>query len=424
MMRDEGNAADGRFPTASNLPFCNRTASSMKNWANPRKFLFCSVILCLCLIPKISTASEDAPQPEPVNRDIIRAIDLLYDWKFEKAENIFLRVIAEKPKEPIGYFYLAMVTWSRLASGFWSPQMVKTYAERIEKTIFIAREKIESENADSFTYFYLGGALGFKGRFKLMQRKYFSAFFLALDAIDAFKTCLRLDPDNRDVLFGLGIYDYYTARLSGVAKFLSYLLIRKGNIQEGLRKLHAAADEAIYSSVEAKSLLIHIYLFLEGDYAKGLDLAGELARRFPNDPREKYFEGIAYIQLNRMTEYRAVLDHFLKKCLQEGLRVKARTWHRWALYLEASYYLFQNQTGQARSKLLEILSQRDPENDPFMIAWPLLKIGMSYDLDGQRDLALQYYEQVEAMENGAGAQFLVEKCRDKAPKQKDPFLGY
>ena len=181
-------------------------------------------ILFTCVLfisPRISEPLETTSNPVPVNKDIIRGIELLFDSKFDTAENLFYKVIAENPKSPAGYFYLAMVTWSRLASGFWSPETVQEYGERINKAIFIARRKIEDKEADSFTYFYLGGALGFKGRFQLMQQKWLSSFFLALEAIDALKTCKELDPTNKDVLLGLGIFDYYTARLSGVLKFLS-----------------------------------------------------------------------------------------------------------------------------------------------------------------------------------------------------------
>jgi hypothetical protein len=59
-----------------------------------------------------------------------------------------------------------------------------------------------------------------------------------------------------------------------------------------------------------------------------------------------------------------------------------------------------------------------------MIAFPILKKGMSYDLEGQRDKALEHYHEVLKMDNGAGAQFLAQKCIDAAPKKEDPFIGY
>jgi len=360
-----------------------------------------------------------------VNNDIIRGIELLFDSKFDTAENLFYKVIAENPKSPAGYFYLAMVTWSRLAFGFWSPETVQEYGERINKAIFIARRKIENEEADSFTYFYLGGALGFKGRFQLMQQKWLSSFFLALEAIDALQTCKELDSTNKDVLLGLGIFDYYTARLSGVLKFLSYLLIHKGDKAEGLRKLHKAADEATYSSIEAKSLLLHIYLFLEeGYFQKARFLAEELAERFKEDPRNKYLQGVAYIRLGMDHMYTNVVDLLRKRSFNETSKKKASLWNKRALYLEASYYLFHDQYEKARSKLDAILSQPDPLSDPLMLAWPLLKKGMSYDLEGNREEASKYYRKILKMKNGAGAQFLAEKYLDEPAQKGDPFLGY
>jgi hypothetical protein len=59
-----------------------------------------------------------------------------------------------------------------------------------------------------------------------------------------------------------------------------------------------------------------------------------------------------------------------------------------------------------------------------MLAWPILKIGMIYDLEKNHEKALFYYKQVLAMPNGSGAQFLAEKYSEKSVKKGDPFIGY
>ena len=381
--------------------------------------------ICIFISPRVSEALETPPSVTPVNKEIIHGIELLYNSEFDKAEKLFLKLIEGKREDPAGYFYFAMVNWSRLASGFWSPGIVREYGERIDGAISVAKKEIENGEADSFTYFYLGGALGFKGRFQLMRRQWLNSFFLAYDAIEALKTCLKMDPNNKDVLLGLGIFDYYTARLSGVLKFLSYLLLHKGDKAEGLRKLHIAAEEAVYSSIEAKSLLLHIYLFLEEDYyRKALDLAEELSERFKDNPRNKFLQGVAYIRLGRDDMYREVADFLYKRGQSEVSRQRASEWNDRFLYLEASYYLFHDQYEKARSKLDGILSQTNPAADPAMVAWPLLKKVMSYDIEGKREKALKYYKEITEMENGAGAQFLAERYMDKPARKGDPFLGY
>jgi len=381
--------------------------------------------LLFFLVSPPALGKEKASAPEkPFHQEVIRGIELLYDLQFEEAEKIFARMVSDNPKKPIGYFYMAMVSWSRLSIGFWDAETLKEYVDRIDLTISVARKRIDHREADSFDYFYLGGALGFKGRFELMRHNWFSSYMLAYEAIEALRKCAKMDPANVDVLLGLGIYDYYTAKLSGVVKLLTYLFLYKGDKDEGLRKLQTAADHAVYSAIESKSMLLHIYLFMEEDFHKALPFARELAEAFKKNPRYPYFEGIVYIRSGQDGRYREVLEGIRAESARQESTVEAMMWKNQALYLEASYHLFRDRPEQARAKLDAILAQVEPVTDPAMVAWPLLKKGMSFDLEGQREKALEIYRSILAMPNGAGAQFLAEKGIDEAIKKGDPFLGY
>lgn len=385
------------------------------------------LVFILSLVPQ--DAAADDPQSgrsgkAPLDREILHGIENLYESHFDKAEDIFFQSAEKNPEDPKAYFYLAMVSWSRLAAGFWSKNDVEEYRIRIDKAISIARKRIARDEEDSLAHFFLGGALGFKGRFQLMRRKWLSSFFLALEAVEALKTCRRLDPDNREVLLGLGIFDYYTSKFSGVLKFLSYLLITREGKEEGLRRLHIAAREATYSAFESKSVLLHIYLFMEQKHQKALPLARELSGRFQANFRYKFLEGAAYIMLNMDAEYREVLDYFREKAKTLTSNPHASVWRNQADYLEACHDLFHGRFYEAREKLNLVLEHPNPVLDPAMTAWPLLKIGMSYDLEGKRERALAYYAQILKMENGAGAQFLAEKYREEPASNEDPFLGY
>ncbi len=385
------------------------------------------LFVALSVLPGLLEAAEIEPlklhkgRPNP---DVIQGINHLYDLEFDEAERLFSKIVAEKPDYPAGYFYLAMATWSRLSVGFWTAANLKEFVERIDLTISVAKKGIEKNEKDSRNYFYLGGALGFKGRFELMQQNWFSSYNLAYDAIQALKTCQELDPDNKDVILGLGIYDYYTAKLSGVLKFLTYLFLHTGDKDEGLRKLNVAANKAVYSGPEAKSMLIHIYLYLEEDYNKALPIIQDLRAKFKKNPRYPFFEGLVYIRQDRDPKYREMVDFLRAESRKKATKSDSLIWENQALYLEATYHLFRGETQQARNKFDALLSKADPVLDPDMIAFPILKKGMSWDLEGKRDTALGLYRQVLKMENGAGAQFFAEKFIDEAPKKADPFLGY
>ena len=146
--------------------------------------------------------------------------------------------------------------------------------------------------------------------------------------------------------------------------------------------------------------------------------------KFHNNTRYPFFEGLVYIRQNHEAKYRGVVDYLRAEGRKKKTGDDRIIWENEALYLEATYHLFRGETPQARNKLDAILSTASPQLDPGMIAWPILKKGMSYDLEEKRETALAHYRRVMKMENGAGAQFLAEKCIDEAPRKGDPFLGY
>jgi len=383
--------------------------------------------LCIGTVEQDLLAEEGrSPSPRVVKADpqILKGIDLIYERRFHEAEDFFKKVIAERPGEPAGYFYRAMVSWSLLAAGFWSPDMVKAFEKHIDLAIKVARERTHTSQVDSYDFFYLGGALGFKGRYELMKDNWIASFFLAKEAVDALKTCVQMDPGNKDVLLGIGTFDYYTARFSGIKKFLAYLLLHEGNKEEGLRKLTIASKEALYSATESQSMLLHIYLFFEEEFSKALELAIQLDNKYTRNPRFKSLQGVAYVRLGMNRQVEETVRELRRRGANLADRQEAAIWDRQALYLESVRDLFQGRCSEARAALQKILDQPDPETDPAMTAWPLMKIGMSYDLENNRELAVSYYRQVLELENGAGAQVLVEKFLERPPAKGEPFLGF
>jgi len=358
------------------------------------------------------------------NQRILDGINLIYNRRFSDAETLFRKMTTDAPQDPSGYFYLAMITWSRLAAGFWTPGTVTEYKKRIDRAIEVAQARVDGKGANSYDFFYLGGALGFKGRFELMKGNMFASFLLASDAIDALKTCQEMAPNDKDVLLGIGTFDYYTAKLSGVLKFLTYFLLHRGNIKEGLRKLNDAASHAVYSSTEAKSVLLYIQLFSEENFQKALALTTDLSNRYQENPRYKTLEGVCFIRMDQDRQYRETLRELLTRSREAPSPSTAAIWKNRALYLQSTDDLYHGRYAEARTVLEEILKHPDPEHDPTMIAWPLIKLGMSYDLAGNRDQALSYYNRVMKMENAAGAQFVADKLLEDPIEPNDPFIGY
>jgi tetratricopeptide (TPR) repeat protein len=123
-------------------------------------------------------------------------------------------------------------------------------------------------------------------------------------------------------------------------------------------------------------------------------------------------------------EYEGVLNYLYNRGRTLRSPIQAVVWRNRGSYLEASCDLFQGRYDQARTLFEAIRERTDAREDPSMIAWPLLKLGMIHDLEGAREKALEYYRQVMDLENGAGAQFLAERYTRRPVTANDPFLGY
>ncbi len=100
-------------------------------------------------------------------------------------------------------------------------------------------------------------------------------------------------------------------------------------------------------------------------------------------------------------------------------------WLRRSIYLEGIRGAYAGDFRGARATFRSLVEDPDPVHDPAMVAWPLLKIAMCYDLEQEREEAKIIYQKILDMENGAGAQFLAKKFLVGAPPRvADPFLGY
>ena len=119
-------------------------------------FFLISLLLALCTPPALLEAAEVEPAKLHTGQpglDIIKGINHLYDLEFDEGETVFDKMVSERPEYPAGYFYRSMVTWSRLAVGFWSPQNLKEYVERIDQTISVAKNRINKDPKDCQSYF-------------------------------------------------------------------------------------------------------------------------------------------------------------------------------------------------------------------------------------------------------------------------------
>ncbi len=265
-------------------------------------------------------------QSGDMDAQIHRGIDLIYNMEFVRADSVFDSVIAEHPEHPAGYFYRATVMFWRAITNPDNTSYDEDYRAWLQKSVDRADSLLAKNPQDIAGLFYKGGSIGMRARiYEYRVGPHDAMDIIQLILGDAKKGVEYLDqleniiPDNSDILFGRGVYNYYVESEKEenptLAPVIS-LMFPVGNKAVGLQMLEMAAAHATYANIEAKFELMHIYYAQEHNYQRAFALARELATKYPNNVHFLHYLGFAAYTENNVALYDSVYRVMLDRARQ------------------------------------------------------------------------------------------------------------
>jgi tetratricopeptide (TPR) repeat protein len=356
---------------------------------------------CLCLL--LTLCAHAQPAPAGFEALAQRGIGHVYNLEFENAEKEFRDLVRQRPGDPAGYFFLAMVRWWMIMIDIDDERNDREFYDALDGVIGMCDSILEKNRDDVNAIFFKGGAIGFEGRLRFHRSDYIAAANAGRKALPLVHEALDLDPGNSDVLLGAGIYNYYAEVIPREYPFLKPLIlfIPPGDRQKGIRQLRTASEKGTYASVEAEYFLLQIYYFYEKDYTQTLALALDLHGKFPANTVFHRYCGRSYVALNNWDMVRSEFAEIAARA-RSGMRGYTPPVER-----EAEYYCgMAAMTGRRFDEALDHFYRCDAlsrtldrdEASGFM-AMANLRIGMVYDMQGKRDLALDQYRKVREMKD-------------------------
>lgn len=221
----------------------------------------------------------------------------LYSLDYAKSRAAFRRLIELDPENPFGYLFEAGGIWWQSSQEYGLFTDTPTLQGLFEEDVDAAQRKADAyaDSDDLQTkvdgYFVSGMALGTHGQWRLMRHHMLDAYFTGKKAVKHLKKCLKLAPGYSDARLGLGVFDYQTAHLSGVAK-LGILFGMKGNEKRGLENIAYAMEKSPTAGRQAAQLLSQIYVIDMHDYGRALPVVQRLRRDFPDSPYFIFLEAL------------------------------------------------------------------------------------------------------------------------------------
>ena len=233
----------------------------------------------------------------------------------------------------------------------------------------------------------------------------------------------ELEPTNKDILFGQGIYNYFAEVIPErhpVVRPVMFFLA-DGDRQLGLQQLEEVAREGRYARAEALYFLAQIHRLFEGDDRAALPYLVELHEMYPGNALFHRYRARTLIALGRWVEGVGLYEEVARRSRggQAGYHLRG--------HIEALYYIGKNAFRQRR---------REAAVRSFVVADSLgftlgaeakeqaangysalvnLYLGMTHDELGQRDAAVRCFDRVLALPERGTSHKLARSYR------KEPF---
>ncbi len=330
------------------------------------------------------------------------ALNDLYNFKFEKAEQQFRWFKQRYAWHPLPYFLLGLSEWWKIMPSTNDRSHDDRFLAYMDSTILVAdhlHDKSPEYRIEAA--FFLAAAYGFKGRlYSDEERKEWrKAAVAGKRALNYLEECKEKNYLSPELLFGDALYNYFSVWVPENYPALKPLLwfFPKGDKALGLKQLKEVSYNAFYTRTEAMVWLMRIWNSYENKNEQAQQLAEYLHMTYPDNPyfhryhaRMLYQRGM-YPQMEK--ESKSILAR-----IDSGRLGYEATSGRYAAFFLA-------QLGDARSQLTDSkkyyemavhYSEQSGATDSGYYLYSLIALGEIANKQGNKVEARKYFKEVKS----------------------------
>lgn len=231
------------------------------------------------------------------------AVNNMYNFNFHEAEKEFKWLKVKYPEHPLGDFLLGLNEWWKIVPDTKNSSFDDQCHYYMDEAIDKANALIDKNNKNKEAAFFLSAAYAIKGRLYSEREKWVKSAWAGKQAIKYLDNSRGEENINPELLFGDGVYNYYSKWIHENYKSLKPLLafFRKGDKAMGIKQLENVANNAFYTRMEARYFLIQIYA-MENQSLKSLNMSRQMHALYPNNSFFHRYVARNSFQLGRLDE--------------------------------------------------------------------------------------------------------------------------
>lgn len=212
------------------------------------------------------------------------AVNNMYNFNFHEAEKEFKWLKVKYPEHPLGDFLLGLNEWWKIVPDTKNSSFDDQCHFYMDEAIDKADALYDKNKKNKEAAFFLSAAYAIKGRLFSEREKWVKSAWAGKQAIKYLDNSRGEENINPELLFGDGVYNYYSKWIHENYKSLKPLLtfFRKGDKAMGIKQLENVANNAFYTRMEARYFLIQIYA-MENQALKSLNMSRQMHVLYPNN---------------------------------------------------------------------------------------------------------------------------------------------
>ncbi|MCB0722023.1 MAG: tetratricopeptide repeat protein [Ignavibacteriae bacterium] len=351
------------------------------------------------------------------NKDemIIKGLDHMYHMRLDSAKIEYDRVISLNPKNPEGYFFLVLLQWWRININKEDISNDENFFRAVDKVIDIADNVLDNNSNDDNAMFYKGGAIGYRGLVHALRENWLKAAEDGRRSLNLFEEASKINPSNKDVMFGNGVYNYFAEYIPDRYPFLKPLLILfpSGDKNKGLLQIKETAMNSKFGKVEAKFILSYLYLKYEKNFTEAEIYSKDLSDNYPENPQFARYLYNSYVGAGKFQEAIEGWQKILQFASEGKFGFNTPVLLREANYYLGFSYMYTGNNEEAKKYLLksEELSSQIDKDATMIKAFTLLWLGVVNGRLGDKSKAREYFDKVLEMDNFGDSHDQAEKYK-------------
>lgn len=235
-----------------------------------------------------------------IQLEATNALNDLYNFKFEKAEQQFRWFKQKYAWHPLPYFLLGLSEWWKIMPNTRETKYDHRFLAYMDSSITVA-EHLYKKNPEYRieAAFFLAAAYGFKGRLYADEERkdWIKAAAEGKAALKYMEICREQNNLSPELLFGDALYNYFREWVPENYKSLKpiFWFFRKGDKKLGLQQLKEVSYNAFYTRTEAMVWYMRIMAGYENNNQQAFQVAEYLHQTFPDNPYfHRYFARMLY----------------------------------------------------------------------------------------------------------------------------------